>query len=460
MLKDRHSVKYIMLLAWPAILEQLLLTMATYIDTAMIGALGYQATAAVAVNASTTWLIMGPLGALGVGYSVQVAYSLGAQDTARARSISCQAMTGALCFGCTLMLLFMPLSAHIPVWLGADEEILADAKRYLFFFSAGIPFQALLNVFSAILRCAGDTRTPMYVNVGANLSNILLNFILIFSPRSLTIAGVSFFVWGAGWGVTGAAVATSCSYVLAAVVLTVILFTRPSSVQLRWGAACLPQRDVTRKALQLGLPVAFERVATSSGQLVMTGLVTSLGSVALSANHVAVTAEAISYLPANGIAFAGTTVIGQAVGAKKTAEARRDAKTLGLLGLLAGVIGGMLLYFLAAPLAGIFSPDAQVISLAASMLRIVAVAEPMFSLAIVLTGVLRGAGKTAVSFWSVAIGMWCVRVTAALLFLHTLQLGLHGVWFAMVADLVARGMMNTLFVKRLDWEKVCEINGG
>lgn len=460
MTKRESSIKFIMLLAWPAILEQLLLTMATYIDTAMIGALGYQATAAVAVNSSTTWLIMGPLMALGVGYSVQVAYSLGARDPVRAQSISCQALTGAVCFGCAMMLIFMPLSAKIPVWLGADTEILADAQDYLFFFSMGIPFQALLNVFSAILRCSGDTRTPMYINVGANLTNVLLNFILIFSPRSVSFAGRTFFVWGAGWGVAGAAIATALSYALAAAVLITILFTRTSPVQLRWGRICLPQREVTSKALRLGLPVAFERVATSSGQLVMTGLVTSLGNIALSANHVAVTAEAISYLPANGIAFAGTTVVGQAVGAKKTEEARRDAKTLGLLGLLAGAIGGAVLYFLALPLAGIFSPDEEVIQLAAEMLRIVAVAEPMFSLAIVLSGVLRGAGKTAASFWSVAIGMWCVRVTTALLFLHVLHLGLHGIWLAMVADLFARGAMNAFWVKRLDWNRICEVNGG
>lgn len=460
MKKGDSSVKYIMRLAWPAILEQMLLTMATYVDTAMIGALGYRATAAVAVNASTTWLIMGPLSALGVGYSVQVAYSLGARDDARARGISCQALTGALCFGCALMLLFMPLSSHIPVWLGADEEILKDAQAYLFFFSAGIPFQALLNVFFAILRCSGDTRTPMYINVAANLSNVVLNFFLIFSPRCICIAGREFSVWGAGWGVAGAAIATSLSYALAAAALTAILFVRSSPVQLQWGRACLPRRDVTRKALRLGIPVAFERVATSSGQLVMTSLVTSLGSVALSANHVAVTAEAISYLPANGISFAGTTVIGQAVGAKRAEDARRDARTLGLLGLLAGTIGGGVLYFLSVPLAGLFSPDEEVIRLAAAMLRIVAVAEPMFGLAIVLAGVLRGAGKTAVTFWSVTIGMWCVRVTTAMLFLHVLHLGLHGLWLAMVADLIARGTMNLFFVKRLDWTRICEINGG
>ena len=97
------SVRYLMALAWPAILEQLLLTMATYVDTAMIGALGYRATAAVAVNSSTAWLIMGILTALGVGYSVQVTHGLGAKDFDWARRASHQALVGALALGGLLM---------------------------------------------------------------------------------------------------------------------------------------------------------------------------------------------------------------------------------------------------------------------------------------------------------------------------------------------------------------------
>ena len=351
------------------------------------------------------------------------------------------------------MLLFMLLSYYIPLWLGADEEILADARRYLFFYAAGIPFQTLLTVFSAVLRCAGDTRTPMFVNVGSNFANVVLNFLLIFETRRLVIFGKTYTVYGAGWGVAGAAIATALSYMIAAVVLLTIMFLRASPVQLR-RVPCRLSRAVTSRTIRLGLPVALERVATSSGQLVMTGLVTSLGNIALSANHVAVTAEAISYLPANGIAFAGTTVIGQEVGGGEAERAKHDTKTFAALGLLAGLLGGVLLYTQALSLSGIFSPDEEVIQLAGALLRIVAVAEPMFSLTIVLSGVLRGAGKTGAAFWAVAIGMWCVRIPTAMIFLHGLHWGLHGVWFAMVADLITRGVLSIWWVKRIRWERL------
>ena len=454
-MKREVSFKYIMVLAWPAICEQLLLTMANYVDTAMIGAGGRQATAAVAVNASTTWLLMGLLAAISVGYSVQVAHSLGAEDLSHAQAISRQSLTGAVAFGGILTVIVLLLSPQIPVWLGADQAILKDARSYLFFYSLGLPFQSLLNVFSAILRCAGDTRTPMCVNAGSNLINVLLNYLLIFEPKTVSVFGFEIYVWGAGWGVAGAAAATALSYGIAAMILLWVMFFRTSPVQLTLHGSYVPNTAVLRRMLRLGIPVALERATISLGQLVMTGLVTSLGNVALSANHVAVTAEGISYLPANGIAFAATTLVGQSVGARQEEQAKSYARMFGILGFLAGIFGGLILFIPAVQLAGIFSPDQQVVQLAAYMLRIVAVSEPMFSLTIVLSGVLRGAGNTKAAFWSVAIGMWCVRVTAALFFLHILHLELVGIWLAMVADLIMRGVLSMYWVKHLDWVKIC-----
>lgn len=450
------SVKFLMALAWPAILEQILLTTATYVDTAMIGALGYRATAAVAVNSSITWLILGILTALGVGYSVQVTHGIGAGDEEWVSAASHQALLGALVLGAVLTVSFGFLSRYIPLWLGADSEILSDAQDYLFFYAMGLPFFSILNIFSAVLRCSGDTRTPLYVNTGSNLLNVVLNFLLIFPTRNMTVAGRTFRLWGAGWGVAGAAIATALSYTAAALVVLLVMFRRVSPIQLSLRpAAYRPDRAIILRALRLGYPVALERLSMSGGQLIMTRLVTSLGNISLSANHVAVTAEALSYLPANGISFAATTAVGQAVGAGEEEQARGYGTISGLLGLAAGAAGGVLLFLLATPLARLFARDREVVELAAAMLRIVALAEPMFSLSIVLSGVLRGAGNTKASFFSVVTGMWCVRIPSATFLLRVLHLQLNGVWLAMAVDLVLRGLLCSAWVWRLDWARMC-----
>ena len=424
--RERPPIVVLLLLSWPAILEQLLLTAANYIDTAMVGSLGTNATASVAINSSVCFLLLGLFAAAGVGYSVQVAHALGGNDQTRARTAAHQAVTGGLLIGLGAALCILPLSRFIPQWLGAEAAILPDARRYLFFYGMGLPLQSLLAVLSAVLRCSGDTRTPLLFNAGANVLNLCFNFLFIFPARDVVIGNQTFFFWGAGLGVSGAAI----------------------------------QPAVVRRALSLGTPVFLERACFSCGQLFMTRLVTSLGNVSLAANHVAVTAEAISYLPAQGVSFAATAVVGQTVGGNRPALARQYGRLSGQIGLASGFLAGILLFTLAHPLAGIFSPDQDVISLAAQMLQIVAISEPLYGLSIVLGGVLRGTGDSRTPFFTILIGMWAVRMPLAPILVFGFGFGLSAVWIAMVADLMLRGILCQIFVSKINWERLSSLVSG
>ena len=452
-LSSRRPVAVMLALAWPSILEQLLLTLASYVDTAMVGSLGAGATAAVAINSSSVWLITGLLSAVAVGYSVQVAHSIGAGETQRAREIVRQALMAALGFGLAMMALCASLSPWIPRWLGAEEAILPDARRYLFFYTLGLPLQTALAVFSAIFRCMGDTRTPLLFNTGSNLLNVVLNFLLIFDTRTVELFGRPVTLWGAGMGVAGAAIATACSGSLAGLLLTSLAFRRHNPLVISLRDRYRPDSLIIRQAVRLAVPVALERVTISSGQLLLTRIVAGLGTVALAANHVAVTAEGISYLPALGIGFAATTLVGQSVGARDLRGARLYGRLCAVAGLLFSTMGGVLIFLLATPLSRIFSSDPQVVEQAARMLRIVAVAEPMFGVSIVLSGGLRGAGDTTFPFLIVLAGMWAVRVVLAPILLFVFHMGLASAWIAMAADLVVRGGFCILRFLRLDWEK-------
>ena len=449
----QSNTRLLLVLAWPAIAEQLLLTMTNYVDTAMIGALSTNATAAVAINSTPVFFIVGLLTAVGVGYSVQIAHSLGARQEQLARSITRQALLGSLASGTAIMLVTLMLAPWVPKWLGADSAILGDAQRYLFFYALGIPLQTALAVFSAVLRCAGDTKTPLRLNAGANILNVVLNYFLIFPTHTLQVGTRSVSVWGAGWGAAGAAGATAFSASLMGLCCILRLFRRSGAVHLELNASYRPDSAIIRQAVRLGIPAALERGAICSGQLLITRMVAALGNVALAANHVAVTAEAISYLPATGVSFAATTLVGQAYGAGKYSLARQFGKISGWIGLLSGGAAGVILFLCATPLARIFSPDPDVIALAADMLRIVAVSEPLFGLSIVLSGVLRGAGNTRLPFLVVLSGMWGVRVILTPVLLFYAHMELAGVWVAMVADLMFRGIMCEIQTKRL-WSKL------
>lgn len=448
---QRNHVLVLLALAGPAIAEQILMTAVNYVDAAMVGALGPAATAAVAINSSPTWFIMSFFMGISVGYSVQVAHAVGAKDAETTRNVIRQAVLAALVVGIGMMLICLTFVHQLPVWMGADPEILPDARAYILIVVFALPFSAMQSVFSAIVRCMGDTRTPLVVGIFTNLFNVLLNYLFIFPARQVAIGSLSFTMWGAGLGVAGAALGTAISVCAGGLLLLRSVFTRPHPYKVTVRGSYKPDSAVIRRAFALGAPTALDRIAISTGQLVMTKIVASLGTAALAANYVAVTAEALCYLPAMGISFAATTLVGQSVGAGDREQARQYSKVSGWTGFIFSVCMSVILFVFSVQLASIFSPDPKVISLAASMLRIVSLAEPFFGLSMVLAGVLRGAGDVRWPFFISLIGMWGLRMAGAIFFVFVLKMGLAGVWFGMAMDLWFRGIALAVRTAKGKW---------
>ena len=427
-------------LAWPAIVEQIMITMVQYVDTAMVGTLGSGATAAVGLTASTTWMFNGFLNAAAVGFSVQVAQHIGAGREREARSVTWQALKFVVLFGVLLAVLAAALSFPLPALLGAEKAIRADATVYFCIIGIALPFNFCSVMLSSILRCAGDMRTPMVLNLLINVFNIILNFLLIYPTRPAAVFGVAVTLPGAGLGVAGAALGSAFSMMIVSLLYLLVIFRGrrgPLHISLkerfRFERACL------RTALRLGMPVALERTLMSTANIVITGVISSIGTAAVAANHLAVTAESVSYMPAFGVASAGTTLVGQALGAKRKDLALRFSRITTYIGIMIMTLAGAGLFFLAPQLISIFSTDPEVMALGAQVLRIVAFAEPLFAASIVVTGVLRGAGDAKVPFIISLITMWGVRITLSLLLAP--QLGLIGVWIAMAVELIVRGMI-------------------
>lgn len=439
----------VLFLAWPAIIEQIMLTLVQYVDTAMVGSLGSAATAAVGLTSSTTWLFNGLFNAASVGFSVQVAQHLGAGRQEDAQRVTWQALRFVGLFGVLMGAIGFGLSFFLPAMLGADPAIRGDASLYFRIMACAMPFTLGSNMFSAIIRCSGDTRTPMILNLMINVLNVILNTLFIYSPRTVSLFGNQVFVWGAGWGVGGAAFASALSTAFVACMFVLVIFRKKSPVQIGFKQRYHFDRHCLLTAWRLGLPVALERATMSLAQIVITGLITGVGTVAVAANHLAVTAESISYLPASGVAVAGTTLVGQAIGAGRKDLAQRFARMVSWMGVVIMTFGGAILFFFAPQLIQIFSSEPEVIDLGSRVLRIVAFAEPLFGASIVASGCLRGAGDSRGPFLIGLCTMWGVRITLSLLLVG--QLGLIGVWLAMAAELCARGVIFMIRLYRGKW---------
>lgn len=196
-------------LAWPTMLEELMQTAVQYMDTAMVGTLGTQATAAVGATGTVSWLVGSTVSAVGVGFLALISQSYGAGDWERARRASAQAVIMTVIVGLLFTAITTSLSGKITQWMQVDVSIRDMASQYFFILYSPMLFRAASIIFATVLRAVGDTKTPMRVSLNMNLVNIVLNFLLIYSSREVHLFGLTLPVWGAGWGINGAAAASA-----------------------------------------------------------------------------------------------------------------------------------------------------------------------------------------------------------------------------------------------------------
>ena len=434
-------------LAWPTILEQILQVTVTYVDSAMVGSLGSHATAAISVSSSTIWLVNGWMNALAIGFGVLMARNIGAGNLQRAKQVVRQGFTSALYFGLALTTLFLVVAHYLPIIMGADEKVIPLARTYFHYIAIGYLPNMMMILISSFLRLSGDSRTPLYLNGLNNLLNVTLNLFFIFEKIEIGFIRLP----GLGLGVKGAALGTMISCTITSILLLYIITRKNVPIRLQITKGFVFDRKIQKDAFHLALPMALERSTLSFGQIVFTKLVGGLGTTALAAHFLAISAESITYLPSSGFATAATTLVAQSLGSKNKSLARKYSGICILWGTLLMSFMGVVLFLGAPYLMSFFTRDIDVIRLGSTVLRIEAFAQTGFGLSILAFGVFRGSGDTRRPFLIAVAGMWLIRLPLALILLRWTSLGLLAVWIAMTVDLNLRGIICFVQYRRFTW---------
>ncbi len=424
---NKAMIATILALAWPTMLEQLMQTAVQYIDTAMVGSLGTQATAAVGATSTVSWLIGSSVSALGVGFLSFIAQAYGARDKEAASKAVMQAVLVTAACGAFFTAMTLGLSGVIPRWMQVDDSIRDLAGRYFFILYLPMLPRTASIIFGTVLRAAGDTKTPMKIGVWVNLINVVLNFLLIYPTR--VIWGVT--VPGAGLGVIGAAIASAVAFTYGGVAITYVLWRHPM-VSPR-GQLFRPDWAILRPCLRVAMPNMLQRFGTSLGYVAFASMINALGDVATAAHTIANTVESAFYIPGYGMQTAAATLAGNAYGAKD----RKRLKDLAAMfipievGLM--VLSGGALFAAAPMLMDIFSDSAEVIRLGTTVLRMVAISEPCYGFSIIIEGMMLGMGNTKKPFIYNILGMWGVRIVGTFLCTTFLGGGLVAAWGCMIA---------------------------
>ena len=430
-----EKLRLIVSLSIPSILAQISATVMFFIDYAMIGHLGTRQTAAIGLVETTTWLLGGLASAANMGFSVQVAHFIGANDFEGARRVLRQSLV--CCFLWSFMLSLVSVLVHqqLPFWLGGTQEIAHDASIYFLIIGiCGIFFQ-MEGLAGSMLKCSGNMKIPSMLNILMCLMDVVFNYL---------------FIYKLDMGVKGAALGTGTAEFVTMVLMLYFLLMR--SPMLRLFAkehrpslrAFRPTGDIVSTAFKIGAPMGLQHLLMGSAQVVSTIIVAPLGAIAIAANSLAITVESLCYMHGYGIAEAATTLVGQAIGAGQRLLTRSFAYMSVGLGMAVMTVMGVLMFVFAPELMGIMTPVDEIISQGAAVLRIEAFAEPMFAATIVANGVFIGAADTLIPAIMSLCSMWGVRLTLAA-WLAPIY-GLRGVWTAMAIDLTFRGI---LFLTRL-----------
>ena len=424
---NRAMIVTILALAWPTMLEQLMQTAVQYIDTAMVGSLGTQATAAVGATTTVNWLIGSSISALGVGFLSFIAQAYGAKDKNAASRAVMQAVIVTVVCGGFFTALTLGLSGVIPVWMQVDESIRELAGRYFFILYLPMLPRTATIIFGTVLRAAGDTKSPMKIGVWVNLINVCLNVLLIYPTR--VIRGIT--VPGAGLGVIGAAIASAVAFAFGGIAITMVLW-RHSLVSPR-GQSFRPDWTILRPCLRVAMPNMLQRFGTSLGYVAFASMINALGEVATAAHTIANTVESAFYIPGYGMQTAAATLAGNAWGARDR-QRLKDLSAMFIpieVGLM--VLSGGALFFAAPALMDIFSDSPEVIGLGTTVLRMVALSEPAYGFSIIIEGMMLGTGNTKEPFFYNIIGMWGVRIVGTFLCTTFLGGGLVAAWGCMIA---------------------------
>lgn len=443
-LREEHLNRTILLLAWPAIVENLLHSLVYFADTLVAGWLrDERALAASMVAGTLMFFASSPFAALAMAAASLVSRHWGEGDVERARRCAGQSMALAFLFALGVMAAGWPLAGWAMRALGAEPGVAGLGALYfrivLLSGLLGLP----LMIANGILRGAGDSRTPMLITLVMNLLNVIANIVLAFGWGPIPALGLAGIAWGT-------VIARTTGGLLALAVLA----RGRHSVHLPLRSLVTLERPTLARVWRLSAPAMAERVLHSGSHVIFIGIVGLLGTTALAANNIGVHVESLAFMPGFGLSVAVATVVGQAVGAgRPDIAALAVRRTLGWSTAFMVALGLSFVAF-GPVMATIFGATPEVIALAGVVLQLSALEHPLMSATMILSGALRGAGDTRSPFWVVVWATFLFRFGAVYLFAITLGWGLPGIWIGTAVDWGGRAIMLWVIFRRGAWRAI------
>lgn len=422
----------------PLIIEQFLAVAMGMADTLMVASCGEYAVSGISLVDTICVLMIGLFSAMSSGGAVVVAQFKGKGDRKMVNRASNQiflAVGGVAIIFMTVALIGNHQILQL-IYGSIEPDVMTAARTYFYYAAVSFPFLAIYNSGAALFRAIGNSKVSMKVSLIANVLNVAGNAILIYIFKL---------------GVTGAAISTLGSRMISALLIVVMVVrSKEITLEKKWHL----DFGMLKRILYIGIPNGLENSMFQLGKLLLSSLVSTFGTVAITANAVTNSVANFQQIPATAVGIAMITVVGQCIGAGDAAQAKLNMKKLLTVAYGSVIVLGTILLIFAKPIFGAYNLSPETMELANRLLVYNCICCMFVQpLAFGQAHALRAAGDVRFTMIVAICSMWICRIFMAYVLADHMGMGVMGVWIAMTMDWVVRAFFFTTRVHTGKWLK-------
>ncbi len=439
-------LRQIVRLAWPAVSAMFLRTALTITNAIWVGRLGAAEMAAVISSMFVIWFLFSAVDIIGTGTVAVISRFYGAREIDKVAHTARQAVYIAVA-GAVVTTIAGILGADFMFSVMQTAPDVAQlGTTYLRIFFAFAAVLILDELFGAIFRATGDTKTPLIISLTSTILNIILDPLLIFGIGPFPKMGVA-----------GAATGAVASMTVGLILYAVMLLRGRLTFRFDWKNSRGVDFGMIGQIVRIGLPLAAAGIIFSVVYLFMNRITASFGTEAVAALGIGNRCESLSYLICFGFSVAVATLVGQNLGAKKPERAAQS--TWYTVWITCGITLLISLGFILFPtlIASAFIDDAKVKAITADYLIILALSQSFMAIEIIMEGAFSGAGNTLPPMVVSVVGSFA-RWPLAWFICYPLGVGVDGVWWSITLTSIVKGTVLALWFRRGKW-KLKQVHG-
>lgn len=452
-MEDCHDTKHIksevLDIAIPVLIELFLGSLFGMVDMMMLGRIedshiAAASIAAVGITNQPLFIGLSLVQALNVGGTAMVARYIGSKRNDRIESVVKHVvLLNLILLVLPLFLVGMFFTEDIMALLGAQQDTILVGKGYFKVVMVGFIFQSFNLSIAAVLRGVGNTKTPMYINLKANLLNVFGNAVLIYGLLGFPELGV-----------VGAGISTCISQIVASILLARHILKKDELIKVNLKNPFKYDKNIIYNLIKIGVPASLEQVAFRVGILLYVRMVASLGTVVYATHQICLNILSLTFTPGQAFGIAASSLVGKSLGSDDLEGAEEYIRVSRRIGSIISSAVAIILFFFGAQIVSLYTKNPEIIKKASTVLKIIAFVQPFQSSQLIISGGLRGAGDTVWTLVATFVGVLVLRVLLTYLFVRVMGMGLIGAWIATFVDQFSRWVCIYLRFRTNKWKYI------